>query len=208
MPGLLGKKLGMMTLFTEQGKAIPCTVIEVGPCPVLQIKTKENDGYASLQLGFGTKRTKHLNKPIAGHLAKWNAGPVRVIREFDSFDTSKFNPGDTITAGIFSAGEKVTVTGISKGQGFQGVMKRHGFGGVGGTTHGQSDRLRAPGSIGSSSYPSRVFKGMRMAGRHGNKKVSVKNLVVVQVQADANIILVRGAIPGAKQSFVEVHKQS
>lgn len=207
MPGLLGKKLGMTTVFSERGKSIPCTVLEVGPCHVLQVRTKENDGYTALQLGFEERSQKNVNKPLAGQFEKFQSKPLRYIREFSDFDITKFNTGDSITAEIFSQGEKVTVTGTSKGQGFQGVMKRHGFGGVGGTTHGQSDRLRAPGSIGSSSYPSRVFRGMRMAGRHGNKRVSLKNLLVVRVLPEANVILVKGAVPGAKQSLIEIHKQ-
>lgn len=210
MPGLLGKKLGMTSIFTEQGKYVPCTVIEVGPCRVMDIRTAEKDGYAALQLGFEERRTKGITKPRMGQFKKFGLAdkPLRHIREFRNFDIAQFKQGDVLTAELFTAGEKVTVCGVSKGQGFQGVMKRHGFGGVGGTTHGQSDRLRAPGSIGSSSYPSRVFRGMRMAGRHGNKSVSVKNLEVVKVLPDANVILVKGAVPGSKQALVEIHKQS
>ncbi len=210
MPGLLGKKLGMTSIFTEQGKYVPCTVIEVGPCRVLEIRTADRDGYAALQLGFEERRAKGVTRPLMGQFrtAGIADAPVRHIREFRNFDTAQFKQGDVLTAELFAAGEKVTVRGVSKGQGFQGVMKRHGFGGVGGTTHGQSDRLRAPGSIGSSSYPSRVFRGMRMAGRHGNKRVAVKNLEVVKVLPEANVILVKGAVPGAKQGLVEIHKQS
>ncbi len=210
MPGLLGKKLGMTSIFTEQGKYVPCTVIEVGPCRVLEIRTADRDGYAALQLGFEERRAKGVTRPLMGQFRKAGIAdaPVRHVREFRNFDTAQFKQGDVLTAELFAAGEKVTVRGVSKGQGFQGVMKRHGFGGVGGTTHGQSDRLRAPGSIGSSSYPSRVFRGMRMAGRHGNKRVAVKNLEVVKVLPEANVILVKGAVPGAKQGLVEIHKQS
>jgi large subunit ribosomal protein L3 len=207
MPGILGKKIGMTSLFDEKGKVIPCTVIEAGPCTVLRIRTKEKEGYNAVQLGFGTRREKNISKPQLGDFKKMNVKPVRVIREFQGYDTP-MNTGDEITVDkVFVAGEKVTVAGISKGKGFQGVMKRHGFGGVGGTTHGQSDRLRAPGSIGSSSYPSRVFRGMRMAGRTGGDRVTYKNLKVVRVIPESNLLIVKGAVPGAKQGLLEIHKQ-
>jgi large subunit ribosomal protein L3 len=207
MSGILGKKIGMTSLFDEKGKVIPCTVIEAGPCTVLQIRTKAKEGYDAVQLGFGTKRDKNISKPCMGVFKKLNVKPVRVIREFQGYDMP-LNSGDELTVDkMFAAGEKVTVSGISKGKGFQGVMKRHGFGGVGGTTHGQSDRLRAPGSIGSSSYPSRVFKGMRMAGRTGGDRVTYKNLKVVRVIPESNLLIVKGAVPGAKQGLLEIYKQ-
>lgn len=198
----------MTSIFTEQGRSVPCTVIEVGPCHVLQVRTKENDGYTGLQLGFIERPDKNVNKPEAGQFNKYNSKPLRYIKEFRNFDISDYKTGDTISAELFVQGEKVTVVGTSKGKGFQGVMKRHGFGGVGGTSHGQSDRLRAPGSIGSSSYPSRVFKGMKMAGRTGNQRVTYKNLTVVKIVPEANVILVKGALPGANQGLVEIHKQT
>lgn len=207
MPGILGKKIGMTSLFDEKGKVIPCTVIEAGPCAVVQIRSKEKDGYEAVQLGFGTKREKNVSKPVMGQFARFNMKPARTIREFKGFAAGSLQPGQVVSVEIFTPGEKVTVSGISKGKGFQGVMKRHGFGGVGGTTHGQSDRLRAPGSIGSSSYPSRVFRGMRMAGRTGNNRVTYKNLKVVRVIPESNLLIVKGAVPGAKQGLLEIHKQ-
>ena len=207
MPGILGKKLGMTSLFDESGKLIPCTVIEAGPCTVLQLRTKEKDGYNAVQLGFDPKREKSTNKPDMGQFKKFKSRPLRLVREFKGFDMSAMNSGDAVTVELFAAGEKVTVTGTSKGKGFQGVMRRHGFGGVGGATHGQHNRLRAPGSIGSSSYPSRVFRGMRMAGRMGNARVTYKNLTVVRVIPESNLLIVKGAVPGAKQGYLEIHKQ-
>jgi large subunit ribosomal protein L3 len=207
MPGILGKKIGMTSIFDEEGKHIPCTVIEAGPCTVLQLRTKERDGYDAVQLGYGEKRKKSTNKPEMGHFEKYNSGPLRVLREFKGFDTASMQSGETVTVDMFEPGEKVTVAGTSKGKGFQGVMRRHGFGGVGGASHGQHNRLRAPGSIGSSSYPSRVFRGMRMAGRMGNARVTYKNLTVLKVIPESNLIIVKGAVPGAKQSIVEIHKQ-
>ena len=207
MPGILGKKLGMTSVFDAKGKLIPCTVIEAGPCPVLYVRSREQNGYEAVQLGFGTRKEKNIRKPLKGMFAKLGAQPVRHIREFKGFASGSLKTGDTVTVELFTEGERVTVSGLSKGKGFQGVMRRHGFGGVGGTTHGQSDRLRAPGSIGSSSYPSRVFRGMRMAGRMGNARVSYKNLTVVKVIPESNVIVVKGAIPGAKQGLVEIHKQ-
>ncbi|MBL0177341.1 MAG: 50S ribosomal protein L3 [Ignavibacteria bacterium] len=207
MPGILGKKLGMTSIFDEKGKVVPCTVIEAGPCTVLQIRTKDKDGYAAVQLGFGTRREKNISKPQLGHFAKLGVRPTRFIREFKSFADGTLKSGDMVTVELFAVGDKVTVIGTSKGKGFQGVMRRHGFGGVGGTTHGQSDRLRAPGSIGSSSYPSRVFKGMRMAGRMGNARVTYKNLKVVKVIPESNVLVIKGAVPGAKQGLLEILKQ-
>ncbi len=208
MPGILGKKLGMTSIFDENGKQIPCTVIEAGPCAVMQLRTKDQDGYEAVQLGFGVKRLKSTNKPDMGQFKKYNTHPLRLIREFKGFDVSSMKSGDTVTVDMFTAGEKVTVSGTTKGKGFQGVMRRHGFGGVGGATHGQHNRLRAPGSIGSSSYPSRVFRGMRMAGRMGNARVTYKNLTVVRVIPESNLLIVKGAVPGAKQGFLEIHKQA
>ena len=208
MPGILGKKLGMTSIFDENGKQIPCTVIEAGPCPVLQLRTKDLDGYEAVQLGFCDKRLKSTNKPDMGQFKKYKSRPMRLVREFKGFDLSTMKSGDAVTVDMFTAGEKVTVSGTTKGKGFQGVMRRHNFGGVGGATHGQHNRLRAPGSIGSSSYPSRVFRGMRMAGRMGNARVTYKNLTVLRVVPESNLIIVKGAVPGAKQSFLEIYKQA
>jgi large subunit ribosomal protein L3 len=198
----------MTSIFDENGKLIPCTVIEAGPCTVMQKRTKEQDGYEALQLGFVERSEKNVNKPDLGQFKKFNLKPLRHIREFKGFDAATLNSGDTVSVDMFAAGEKVTVTGTSKGKGFQGVMKRHGFGGVGGATHGQHNRLRAPGSIGSSSYPSRVFRGMRMAGRTGNSRVTYKNLTVIRVIPESNIIIVKGAVPGAKTGLLEIYKQA
>ncbi len=204
MPGLLGKKIGMTSIYAEDGSSIPVTVVEAGPCTVLGKRTVEKDGYDALILGFGTKKEKHLKKPEKGFFEKNKVEPAKIVKEFKNFNTEEFNAGDKITVEIFQEGTKVKVTGLSKGKGFQGVMKRHGFGGVGGTTHGQGDRLRAPGSIGQSSYPSRVLKGTRMAGRTGHSKVTVKNLKVVKVIPEKNIIMLKGAIPGAINTVVEI----
>lgn len=208
MRGILGKKLGMTSIFDENGKLIPCTVIEAGPCTVMQKRTKEQDGYEALQLGFVERSEKNVNKPDMGQFKKFSLKPLRHIREFKGFDGATLNSGDKVTVDMFAAGEKVTVTGTSKGKGFQGVMKRHGFGGVGGATHGQHNRLRAPGSIGSSSYPSRVFRGMRMAGRTGNSRVTYKNLTIIRVIPESNILIVKGAVPGAKTGLLEIYKQA
>ncbi len=206
MPGLLGKKIGMTSIYSEDGKLLPVTVVEVGPCIVIDKRTVEKNGYEALVLGYGTKKEKHLKKPEIGFFKKNKLQPVKIIREFRNYDVNEYKTGDKITVEIFHEGDKVKVVGTSKGKGFQGVMKRHGFGGVGGTTHGQGDRLRAPGSIGQSSYPSRVLKGMRMAGRTGGERVTVKNLKVVKVVPEKNIILLKGAIPGAVNSLVEINK--
>jgi large subunit ribosomal protein L3 len=205
MPGLLGKKIGMSNIFSADGNRIPVTVIEVGPCTVLQIRTAEKNGYAALQLGFGVKK-RNVKKPAAGFYAKLNLEAAVTVKEFD-FNGADYKVGDQIKVDIFTEGEKIKVRGLSKGKGFQGVMRRHGFGGVGGTTHGQSDRLRAPGSIGASSYPSRVFKGQRMAGRMGYDNITVHNLQVVKVVSEKNILLVKGAIPGSVNSIVELYKK-
>ncbi|HYQ86455.1 MAG TPA: 50S ribosomal protein L3 [Bacteroidota bacterium] len=207
MPGILGKKIGMTNVFDETGEAVPCTVIEAGPCFVAHIKTKERDGYEALQLGFGEARERLVNKPTAGHYKRAGVSAKRLLREFRNFDTSKFQLGAEVKVdSIFAKGDIVSVAGTSKGRGFQGVVKRHHFGG-GSRTHGQSDRERAPGSIGSSSFPSRVFKGMRMAGRMGGERVTVKNLRIVQVIPESNLLLVRGSVPGHINSYVEILKE-
>ncbi|MBI9070605.1 MAG: 50S ribosomal protein L3 [Melioribacteraceae bacterium] len=206
MSGLLGKKLGMTSVFTEDGKKLPVTVIEAGPCKVVAIKSVETDGYDAMQLGYGEIKEKKVNKPLLGMFVKKGLKPSRLLKEFKGFDTADHKVGDDLTVELFKEEDVVSVTGTSKGKGFQGVMKRHGFGGVGGTTHGQKDRLRAPGSIGQSSWPSRVFKGTRMAGRMGGDQVTVKNLSVVKVIPEKNIILVKGSVPGAVNSIVEINK--
>ena len=205
MPGLLGKKIGMTSVFSADGKNIPCTVIEVGPCVVTQIKTVENDGYAAVQLGFQEKKEKHTTKPEAGHFKKAGVAPMRLLAEFKSF-TNLPALGETLTVEIFEEGGFVDVVGTSKGKGFQGVVKRHGFGGVGQRTHGQHNRLRAPGSIGACSYPAKVFKGMRMAGQTGNERVTVQNLQVIKVLPEHNVLMIKGSIPGSKGSIVIVEK--
>jgi len=206
MTGLLGKKIGMTSVFDETGQVIPCTVIEAGPCFVTQIKTMDRDGYQAVQLGFAEARERRTSKPLQGHFGKANVKPKRLVREFDLTNGAELQPGQEIRVdSVFSKGDVVSVIGTSKGRGFQGVVKRHHFGG-GFRTHGQSDRERAPGSIGSSSYPSRVFKGMRMAGRMGGTQVTVRNLKVVGVVADSNLLLLKGSVPGAINSFLEIRK--
>ena len=205
MSGLIGRKIGMTSLFDENGKNIPCTVIEAGPCVVTQVRTIEVDGYKALQLGFDDKTEKHATKADLGHFKKAGTSAKKKVVEFQGFE-SDFKLGDNVTVGVFSEGEFVDVQGVSKGKGFQGVVKRHGFGGVGQATHGQHNRLRAPGSVGASSYPSRVFKGMRMAGRMGGDNVKVQNLRVLKVVADKNLLVVKGAIPGCKNSYVIIQK--
>jgi large subunit ribosomal protein L3 len=206
MPGLLAKKLGMTNIYSEDGQIIPVTVLEAGPCKVYSVKTNDKDGYFSIQIGFGEKKEKKVSKPqIAVYKKLGLVAPV-ALQEFRNFEPDQFKVGDEVKADLFQVGDKVKVSGKSKGKGFQGVIKRHGFGGVGGTTHGQSDRVRAPGSIGASSYPSRVFKGQRMAGRKGYESVTVRNLKVVKVIADKNIIMVKGAVPGSVNSIVAINK--
>ena len=205
MPGLLGKKIGMTSVFSADGKNIPCTVIEAGPCVVTQTKTTEKDGYEAVQVGFKEKSEKHTNKAEAGHFKAAGVKPMAHLAEFDGFD-GDVKLGDTLTVEMFKENSFVDVVGTSKGKGFQGVVKRHGFGGVGQSTHGQDDRLRAPGSIGASSYPSRVFPGMRMAGRMGGDRVTVQNLVVLKVIPEYNLIMVKGSVPGAKNSIVIINK--
>ena len=207
MSGLLGQKIGMTSVYNEHGDLIPVSVIKAGPCKIVSIRTKEKDGYHALQLGFGEKKEKRVTKPVLGQFKKNELAPLKVLKEFKFSSEQEFKVGDEINVSIFSEGEKIKVRGKSKGKGFQGVMRRHGFGGVGGTTHGQSDRLRAPGSIGASSYPSRVFKGQRMAGRMGYENVTISNLKVFKVIPEQNLILVRGAVPGAINSIVELLKR-
>ena len=204
MPGLIGKKIGMTSVFSADGKNIPCTVIEVGPCVITQVKTVETDGYEALQLGFQEKKEKHTTKPEMGHFKKAGVAPQRHLAEFKGFEG--YALGDTITVDLFTESDFVDVIGTSKGKGYQGVVKRHGFGGVGQTTHGQHNRLRAPGSIGACSYPAIVFKGMRMAGQMGNERVTVQNLQVIKVIPEHNILMIKGSIPGCKGSIVLIEK--
>ncbi len=206
MIGLLGKKTGMTRIFDENGNVIPVTIVEAGPCFVTQIKTKEKDGYDAVQLAFDEKKIKSTVKPLIGHFQKAGISPKKFLAEFRDFDLKDVKPGQQIPVDIFSEGDKITIQGISKGKGFQGVVKRHGFGG-GPVTHGQSDRLRAPGSIGASSFPSRVFKGQRMAGRMGGVKVSVRNLKIVKIDKDQNLIFIKGAIPGHINGYVKLIKK-
>jgi large subunit ribosomal protein L3 len=206
MSGIIGKKIGMSSVFDSQGDIVPVTVIEAGPCKIVSIRTREKDGYDALQLGFGTRKAKNVSRPVTGQYKKNNLTPAAVIREFKFASISEYKIGDEVKVNLFNEGEKIKVRGKSIGKGFQGVMKRHGFGGVGGTTHGQSDRLRAPGSIGASSYPSRVFKGQRMAGRKGYENVTTSNLRIVKVIPEQNLILIKGAVPGAVNSYVELIK--
>ena len=206
MPGLLGKKIGMTSVFSADGKNVPCTVIEVGPCVVTQIKTVETDGYDALQLGFEQKKEKHTTKPMAGHFAKAGVTPQRHLAEFKGFE-GEYKLGDTITVdGLFAEADFVDIQGTSKGKGYQGVVKRHGFGGVGQSTHGQHNRQRKPGSIGACSYPAKVFKGMRMAGQMGNENVTVQNLKVLKVLPEHNLLMIKGSIPGSKGSIVIIEK--
>ena len=205
MSGLIGRKIGMTSLFDESGKNIPCTVIEAGPCVVTQVRTEEVDGYKALQLGFDDKKAKSSNKALDGHFKKAGTTAKRKVVEFQSFD-EEHNLGDQLTVELFIEGEYVDISATSKGKGFQGVVKRHGFAGVGQATHGQHNRLRAPGSIGAASYPARVFKGMRMAGRMGGKKVTVQNLRVLKVVPEKNLLVVKGAVPGHKNTYVIIQK--
>lgn len=207
MSGILGKKIGMTSVYDDNGVSVPCTVIEAGPCFVTQIKTKDKDGYDSIQLGFDQKAERLVNEPLKGHFAKAGAKALRLLREFRNFNGVKMELGQEVRVDtVFAQGDTVDVSARSKGKGFQGVVRRHHFGGVGSQTHGQSDRQRAPGSIGGSSYPSRVFKGMRMAGRMGFDNVTVKNLKVLKVIPESNLILVKGSIPGAKNTYVTITK--
>ncbi|PIQ26506.1 MAG: 50S ribosomal protein L3 [Bacteroidetes bacterium CG18_big_fil_WC_8_21_14_2_50_41_14] len=207
MSGLLGKKIGMTSIYDANGKNIPCTVIEAGPCVVTQVRSKAVDGYDAIQLAFDDKKEKHTPKPMQGHFAKANTTPKRFVAEFTRFeDRKKF--GDVLTVDVFKEGEYIDVVGKSKGKGFQGVVKRHGFAGVNDATHGQHNRLRAPGSIGASSWPSRVFKGMRMAGRMGGARTKLINLQVMQIIPEKNLVVVKGAIPGPNNSYVKLERWS
>ncbi len=205
MPGLLGKKIGMTSVFSAEGKNVPCTVIELGPCVVTQLKTIEKDGYSAVQLGFEEAKEKNTSSPMMGHFKKACTTPKRHLAEFKGFD-EELNLGETITVELFSDASYVDVIGTSKGRGFQGVVKRHHFGGVGQSTHGQDDRLRHPGSIGACSYPAKVFKGMRMGGHMGNQRVTTHNLQVLKVIPEHNILMVKGSIPGYNGSIVSVLK--
>jgi large subunit ribosomal protein L3 len=205
MKGIIGKKIGMTSVFTPDGKQTPCTIIEAGPCTVTQVKTQTTDGYNATQIAFGDKKEKHSNSALNKHFAKANTGAKKFVKEFRDYSLEK-NLGDAITVDIFSEGEKVDVVGTTKGKGFQGVVKRHGFHGVGEQSHGQHDRQRAPGSIGNSSDASRVFKGMRMAGRMGTDRVKIKGLKVIKIFPDKNYILVNGSVPGHNGSIVLIQK--
>ena len=209
MSGLIGKKIGMTSIFDASGKIIPCTVLEAGPCVVTQVKTVDKDGYSAIQLGFDEKKEKRTTKSLKGHFAKAGTSPKKVLREFTRFEEGhqkKF--GDILDVSVFIEGEFVDVSGISKGKGFQGVVKRHGFSGVGDSTHGQHNRLRAPGSMGASSWPSRVFKGMRMAGRTGGQHVKMINLQIVKLVPEKNLLVVKGSVPGANGSYIIIERWS
>ena len=205
MAGLIGKKVGMTSIFGAEGENIPCTVIQAGPCVVTQVKTEEKDGYSALQLAFEDKKEKRTPKPLAGHFKKAKTTPKRQLAEFKGFG-DEYKLGDTVTVDLFQDDTWLDVSGITKGKGFQGVVKRHGFSGVGGQTHGQADQERAPGSVGGSSDPSRVFKGMRMAGRTGGDKVKVINLRVIKIMPEKNLLLVKGSVPGHKGSYLIIEK--
>jgi large subunit ribosomal protein L3 len=206
MSGLLGIKIGMTSIYDEAGNHLPVTVIEAGPCVITQIKRQETDGYDAVQLAFGEKKEKNTTKALQGHFSKAGSTPKRYVREFRGYIPEGLDLGDEITiSDVFELGARVDVSGISKGKGFQGVVKRHGFAGVGGRTHGQHNRERAPGSIGQSSYPSKVFKGMKMGGRMGTDKVKTKQVQVVKILPESNLILLKGSVPGAKGNLVEIH---
>ncbi len=204
MPGIIGKKIGMTSIFDEDGKNIPCTVIEAGPCVITQVRTEEKDGYEAVQLSFGDRKEKNTSAALKGHFKKAKTSPKRKLVEFQGFDDKKV--GDEVTVDIFEEGEFVDLSGITKGKGFQGVVKRHGFRGVGDMTHGQQDTQRAPGSVGGASDPSRVFKGQKMAGQTGTKKRTAQNLKVLKVLPDSSLLVVKGAVPGPKNSYVTVNK--
>lgn len=205
MPGLIGKKIGMTSIFSEDGRMSPCTVLEVGPCFVTQIKTHEIDGYDSVQIGFDEQKDSRLNKSLKGHFSKANTQSLKKLVEFRSFGTD-VTLGEELTIDLFEEGDYVEVVGTSKGKGFQGVVKRHGFKGVNDATHGQHNRQRHPGSIGAASYPARVFKGMRMGGQMGNSRVKIENLQVLKIMKEKNLILVNGSVPGANNSYITIEK--
>ena len=202
---ILGKKLGMTSLYTDEGMHIPCTVVKAGPCPIIQIKTKDNDGYSAVQIGFDEVPERKVNKPTLGHFKKAGIKPVRFLKEFRD-PKQDYEVGMELSVEQFQIGDKVRISGTGKGRGFQGVMKRHGFGGVGMTSHGQSDRQRHPGSVGQSSYPSRIIKGVRMAGRMGGKRVTVRNIEIVEIIPEQNLILIKGSVPGSVNSLLEIVK--
>ena len=209
MSGLIGKKIGMTSIYDASGKIVPCTVIEAGPCVVTQVKTVEKDGYSAIQLGYDEKKEKNTTKPLKGHFAKAGTTPKKILHEFTCFEEGhKKSFGEVLDVTVFEEGEYVDVSGTSKGKGFQGVVKRHGFGGVGDATHGQHNRLRAPGSMGASSYPSRVFKGMRMAGQMGNAKVKVINIQILKIVKEKNLLVVKGSVPGANGSYLIIERWS
>ena len=206
MSGIIGKKVGMTTIFNAEGQAVPCTLIEAGPCVVTQVRTEEKDGYTAIQLGYGEKKEKNTSRPLVGHFKKAGTTPKRKLIEFKEFE-KEYSLGETIRVeDVFAEGDFLDVSGNSKGRGFQGVVKRHGFAGVGGQTHGQHNRGRHPGSIGACSFPSRVFKGVRMGGRMGNTRTTIQNLRVLKVMTEQNLIIVNGSIPGAKNSYITLHK--
>jgi len=207
MAGIIGKKIGMTSVFSVEGKNIPCTVIEAGPCVITQVKTEETDGYGALQLAYGDKKEKHTTKAELGHFKKAGTTPKKKVVEFANTYQETFELGQEINVNVFHENDYVDVEGVSKGKGFQGVVKRHSFRGVNDATHGQHNRLRAPGSIGASSWPSRVFKGMRMAGRDGGKTVTIENLLIIKIIPEKNLIVVKGSVPGAKGSYLMLRKQ-
>jgi len=209
MSGLLGRKIGMTSIYDASGKNIPCTVIEAGPCVVTQVRSVDKEGYDAIQLAFDDKKEKQTSKALIAHFRKAGTGPKRIVKEFTRFEIGHRKTfGDILRADVFEEGEYVDVSGISKGKGFQGVVKRHGFSGVGGSTHGQHDRLRAPGSIGASSYPSRVMKGRRMAGRMGGDLIKVINLQILKIILEQNLVIVKGSVPGPKGSYLKVERWS
>ncbi len=203
MSGIIGKKVGMTSYFDAEGRNIPCTVVEAGPCVVTQVRTEDHDGYAAVQIAYGERKEKNTPAALKGHFKKAGTTPKRKVVEFKGFE-KELNLGDTVTVDIFTEGEYCDVVGVSKGKGHQGVVKRHGFAGVGGRTHGQHNRLRAPGSLGAASYPSRVFKGMRMAGRMGGDTVKAFNLQIMKIIPEQNLLVLRGSVPGAKGSFITI----
>ena len=207
MSGLIGKKIGMTSIYDADGNIVPCTVIEAGPCVVTQIRTLDKDGYEAIQLGYDEKKENRTNKPMQGHFAKAGTTPKKMLAEFSRFEERK-EFGETLTVDVFEEGEFIDVVGYSKGKGFQGVVKRHGFGGVGDATHGQHNRMRAPGSIGASSHPSRVFKGMRMAGRTGNKRNKMINIQIMKLIPEKNLVVVKGSVPGPKGSYLILERWS
>jgi len=207
MSGLIGKKIGMTSIFDASGKNLPCTVVQAGPCVVTQVKTIEKDGYEAIQLAFDEKKEKNTPKAMQGHFKKAETTPKRILMEFSRFEMGKRKSfGQVLHVDVFEEGEFVDVSGKSKGKGFQGVVKRHGFGGVGDRTHGQHNRLRAPGSVGASSYPSRVFKGMRMAGRMGGKKVKIINSQIVRIIPEKNLLIIKGSVPGHNGSYLKIER--